>query len=99
MRAFLGAPPEKAFERWRALSPVARVTSRAPRTLLVHGGRDQMVPREHLDLLASKLRERAVAFDTLAIPYAQHAFDFVVGGYSSQLLEAALLRFLGGGRR
>jgi acetyl esterase/lipase len=97
MRAFLGEPPDRALERWRALSPVARVTARAPRTLLVHGGRDQMVPREHLDLLVAKLREHAVAFDTLVIPYAQHAFDFVVGGYSSQLLEATLLQFLGSG--
>jgi hypothetical protein len=28
------------------------------------------------------------------IPYAQHAFDFVPGSFSSQILEAALRRFL-----
>lgn len=95
MRAFLGDLPEAAPERWRALSPVTRVTSRAPRTLLVHGGRDQLVPPEHTDLLVAQLRAHAVEVDTLSIPYAQHAFDFVVGGFSSQILEATLLRFLG----
>ena len=95
MRAFLGDLPEAAPERWRAHSPVTRVTSRAPRTLLVHGGRDQLVPPEHMDLLVAQLRAHAVEVDTLSIPYAQHAFDFVVGGFSSQILEATLLRFLG----
>ena len=31
---------------------------------------------------------------TLLIPYAQHAFDFVPGSFSSQILEATLNRFL-----
>lgn len=32
--------------------------------------------------------------DALMIPYGQHAFDFVVGGLSGQLAEAAVLAFL-----
>jgi acetyl esterase/lipase len=97
MRAFLGGPPEAVGERYRALSPAARVTSSAPRTLLVQGGRDQFVRPEQLDRMVAALRAQSVAFDTLRIPYAQHAFDFVVGSFSSQILEAALLEFLGGG--
>ena len=96
MRAFLGGPPEAVGERYRALSPAVRVTSRAPRTLLVQGGRDQLVRAEQLDRLVAPLRAQAVEFDTLRIPYAQHAFDFVVGGFSSQILEAAILEFLRG---
>ena len=71
------------------------MTSRAPRTLLVHGSRDQFVPSEQMDRLVAPLRAQAVEFDTLRIPYAQHAFDFVLGGFSSQILEAAMLEFLG----
>ena len=95
MRAFLGGPPEAIGDRYRALSPAFRVTSRAPRTLLVHGSRDQFVPSEQMDRLVAPLRAQAVEFDTLRIPYAQHAFDFVLGGFSSQILEAAMLEFLG----
>jgi acetyl esterase/lipase len=95
LRAFLGGPPETQADRYRALSPAFRVTSAAPRTLLVQGGRDQFVRPEQMDRLVAELRAHAVAFDTLAIPYAQHAFDFVVGGFSSQILEAALREFLG----
>jgi dienelactone hydrolase len=61
---------------------------------VVQGGRDQFVPAEQADRLVAQLRAQAVEFDTLRIPYAQHAFDFVLGGFSSQILEATLLEFL-----
>ena len=88
MRAFLGGAPEQAGDRYRALSPLERVTVAAPRTLLAHGGRDQVVPHGHMGLLAARLRAMGVPCETLFIPYAQHAFDFVVGGFSDQILEA-----------
>ena len=94
MRAFLGGAPDEAGNRYRALSPLERVTSKAPRTLLAHGGRDQFVPHGHMGLLADRLRAMGVPCETLFIPYAQHAFDFVLGGFSDQILEAELLRFL-----
>jgi acetyl esterase/lipase len=94
MRAFTGALPEQDAALYRALSPLERVTTTAPRTLLAHGGRDQMVPHGHMGLLAARLRAKGVPCQTLFIPYAQHAFDFVVGGFSQQIFEAELLRFL-----
>src|SRR5262245_28656309 len=94
MRAFLGGSPDEAGDRYRALSPLERVTAQAPRTLLAHGGRDQYVPHGHMGLLAARLRAMGVPCDTLYIPYAQHAFDFVRGGFSDQILEAAVVKFL-----
>ena len=77
-----------------ALSPVERVTTGSPRTLLAHGGRDQFVSHGHMGLLGARLRAIGVPCETIFIPYGQHAFDFVVGSLSSQILEAALLDFL-----
>jgi len=94
MRAFVGGPPDQVGDRYRTLSPLERVTTSAPRTLLAHGGRDQMVPHGHMGLLAARLRALGVPCETLFIPYAQHAFDFVRGGFSDQILEAEVLRFL-----
>jgi acetyl esterase/lipase len=94
LRAFLGGAPEQTGDRYRALSPLERVTVAAPRTLLAHGGRDQLVPHGHMGLLAARLRAMGVPCETLFIPYAQHAFDFVVGGFSDQILEAELVKFL-----
>jgi acetyl esterase/lipase len=97
MRAFLGGAPDEIPERYRALSPVFRVGPSSPRTLLAHGGRDQFLGAHHVVLLDARLQSAGVAHETLYIPYAQHAFDFVVGGFSSQLLEATLLKFLRSG--
>jgi acetyl esterase/lipase len=94
MRAFLGGAPNETGDRYRALSPLERVTAKAPRTLLAHGGRDQLVPHGHMGLLAARLRAMGVPCETLFVPYAQHAFDFVLGGFSDQILEAELLKFL-----
>jgi acetyl esterase/lipase len=94
LRAFLGGTPDDAADRYRALSPVERVTTGSPRTLLAHGGRDQFVSHGHMGLLGARLRAIGVPCETIFIPYGQHAFDFVVGSLSSQILEAALLDFL-----
>jgi len=94
LRAFVGGTPEDAAARYVALSPVERVTAGSPRTLLAHGGRDQFVSHGHMGLLGARLRAVGVPCETIFIPYGQHAFDFVVGSLSSQILEAALLDFL-----
>jgi acetyl esterase/lipase len=97
LRAFLGDTPEREPDRYRALSPAERVTPSAPPTLLAQGGRDQLVPPDQMDRLVARLRAAGVHHDALFIPYAQHAFDFVRGSFSSQLLESAILQFLRAG--
>jgi acetyl esterase/lipase len=94
LRAFLGDAPEREPERYRAMSPTERVTAAAPRTLLVQGGRDQFVAADQMDRLAARLTALGVPHETLLIPYAQHAFDFVPGSFSSQILEDAVRAFL-----
>jgi acetyl esterase/lipase len=94
LRAFLGDAPEREPQRYRAMSPTERVTATAPRTLLAQGGRDQFVAPDQIDRLAARLAALGVPHETLVIPYAQHAFDFVPGSFSSQILEATLHRFL-----
>ena len=93
LRAFLGDAPEREPERYRAMSPTERVTAAAPRTLLVHGGRDQFVPPDQMDRLAARLAALGVPHETLVIPYAQHSFDFVPGSFSGQILDATLRAF------
>ena len=94
LRAFLGDAPDREPERYRAMSPTERVTAAAPRTLLAQGGRDQFVTPEQMDRLAARLAAAGVPHETLFIPYAQHAFDFVPGSFSSQILDATLQAFL-----
>jgi acetyl esterase/lipase len=94
LRNFLGSPLADAPERYRLMSPASRVVKGAPRTLLVHGARDHFVSVDNVERLASRLRELDVPHETLVIPYAEHAFDFVHGGLSGQLAEHAVLATL-----
>jgi acetyl esterase/lipase len=94
LRDFLGGTPETAPEAFRQASIVNRVTRQAPRTLMVHGGRDQFVSPQHIDRLRPFLQAAGVPFESLVIPYGQHGFDYIHGGLSGQLAEAALVRFL-----
>jgi acetyl esterase/lipase len=97
LRAFLGDGPEREPARYKALSPTERATPKAPRTLLVQGGRDQFVRPDQTESLAAVLTATGVPHETLLIPYAQHAFDFVPGSFSGQILEATVRRFLAAG--
>ena len=83
-----GRRPEMERDRWRALSPVARVTATVAAHPAGSGRPRQFVRPEHVQLLAARLRTNGVPFETLLIPYAQHAFDFV----RRRLLEPALSR-------
>jgi len=94
LRDFLGGPPSAVADRFYKTSPVNRVTASSPRTLLIHGGRDQFVSPQHVDRLVPKLRAAHVPYDTLVIPYGQHGFDYVSGGFGEQIAEAAVLSFL-----
>lgn len=92
--AFTGGTPSTAADLYRLLSPVARATASSPRTLIVHGGRDQLVAFHNSELLADRLRDLNVPCETLFIPFAQHGFDFIHGGWSEQIAEQVVLRFL-----
>ena len=70
-------------------------TAKAPRTLLAQGGAISSWRPIRWIGLAAALAAAGVPHETLVIPYAQHAFDFVPGSFSSQILEAALRDFLG----
>lgn len=91
---FVGGTPDSARDLYRALSPTLRVTENAPRTLLIHGGRDQFVSKENTEQMADRLHQATVRYETLIIPYAQHGFDFVFGGFSEQIVEVVLMKFL-----
>jgi acetyl esterase/lipase len=94
IRRFTGGDGDAYEALYQSLSPVNRVSGRSPRTLLIHGGRDQLVDTEHMFRLAAVLAREAVPHETLFLPTARHAFDFVVGGFDEQLASATVLRFL-----
>lgn len=94
IRDFVGGSPTTATEAIRLASATTHVKAQTPPTLLFHGGRDQLVRDEHMNLLAEKLTQHNIPHRTLLIPYAQHAFDYNFNGWGSQLARPLILDFL-----
>ena len=97
LRRFVGGDPhasDELNERFRLVSPVTHVNTRTPPTLLIHGGHDQLVRSENMEILGAKLNAAGVPHQKLFIPYAQHGFDYNFNGWGAQIVRPLLLDFL-----
>jgi acetyl esterase/lipase len=92
--AFLGAPPERMMDRYRAASPINLVNRVLPPTLLIYGGKDHIVEPRFGRLLADSLHAVHSTAVHVEIPWAEHAFDAVPQGLSGQLSRYLTERFL-----
>lgn len=94
MDRFLGGTRDVFPERYRLTSTVARVDPGDPPTFLAHGGEDRIVPPGQSELLAGRLRGAGVPHRLVELPWANHTFDFLWGGWGSQITRSALEGFL-----
>jgi acetyl esterase/lipase len=94
VRGYVGGSPAEQPAAYRQLSPLSHVKATTPPTFLVHGSKDQVVPFVQSRKLAEALAGAGVAHDFVALPWAQHGFDFVVDGAADQLTHTLILQFL-----
>lgn len=94
LRRFLGGDPQSAAAAYATASPINHVQSSTPPTLLIHGGRDQLVRQAQSEQLAERLRTAGVQGRLIEIPYAQHGFDYNFNGWGSQIAQPILSDFL-----
>jgi acetyl esterase len=94
MDRFLGGTRDAVPERYRLLSPVSHVDPEDPPTFLAHGGDDQIVSPWQSELLADRLRGAGVDHRLVGLPWANHTFDFLWGGWGSQITRPTLQKFL-----
>jgi acetyl esterase/lipase len=93
-RAFLGGTPEEMPDRYRTASPISYVSRRLPPSLLIYGGRDNIVLPRFGSELAVRLRAAGGTAVLVDMPWAGHAFDKVPHGLSGQLSLFYTERFL-----
>jgi acetyl esterase/lipase len=93
---FLGGDPSEMPDQYASASPLTYVRPGVtlPPTLLMQGGHDQLVPLQQLEFLTDALQRIGAPVQSVVIPYGQHGFDLPFEGWSSQLTEGILLRFL-----
>ena len=93
-RAFIGGTPQEFPELYRAASPIEWATRPLPPTLLINGGRDNLVYIRFGRALADRLRAHGTHVALLDIPWAEHAFDIIPNGLGGQIALYHLERFL-----
>ncbi|MCF2971904.1 alpha/beta hydrolase [Synechococcus sp. Nb3U1] len=94
LEAFLGGSPATRPDLYRQASPIHQVRPQLPPTLLIYGGRDHVVQPKYGQLLAERLQQMENKALLIRIPWADHAFDAVPRGLSSQMALYATERFL-----
>ncbi len=94
MRTLMGGPLDQMPDAYAAASPISLATPNQPPTLLVYAGADKIVEAKWGARLRDALATSHVPVAYLEIPWANHAFDAVFNGPSSQLALYYTERFL-----
>ena len=94
IETYLGGPPPSIPAVYAAASPIGLVDRASAPTLLVHGGRDELVGVIHSERLARKLAENGRPYFFLDLPWATHGCDAFFRGPSGQLSTYVVERFL-----
>ncbi|MCG3120664.1 MAG: Acetyl esterase [bacterium] len=94
LHAFLGGSPEQVPANYDAASPLQFVEPSTPPTLLIHGGRDELVSIRQSERLAARLLQAGVPHFLLRLPWATHAGDFNFSGPFGQMSTYAVEYFL-----
>jgi acetyl esterase/lipase len=89
-----GGMLEQFPAQYRSASPINSVRANLPPTLLVYGARDHIVEPKYGRMLADSLRAHGNIALHLEIPWADHGFDEVFSGPSSQMALYYTERFL-----
>jgi acetyl esterase/lipase len=90
---FLGGTPDERMDLYVDASPITRAGLPHPPVLIITGGRDHIVQPHFGERLHGALRASGESM-LLSIPWADHAFDAVPFGPSSQIALYYTQRFL-----
>lgn len=94
LEAYLGGNPGQARAAYEAASPILFASARTVPTLLIHGGRDELVFPVQSERLAARLAEAQRPHYFLRLPWATHGCDIHFSGPCGQISTYVVERFL-----
>jgi len=94
LRAYMGGPPAELPKLYDEASALGRAGKDFPPTLMIHGGRDELVWPVHELRLSARLSALGVPHYFLDMPWATHGCDYVFAGPCGQISTYAVERFL-----
>lgn len=96
LRQYMGGPPAEMPRLYDEASALGRAGKDFPPTLMIHGGRDELVWPVHELRLSARLSALGVPHYFLDLPWATHGCDYVFAGPCGQMSTFAVERFLAG---
>jgi acetyl esterase/lipase len=94
LETFLGGSPKEVPKLYAQASPLRFVNKSAPPSLLIYGGRDNVVQSKYGRGLYERLKREGNRVVFIELPWADHAFDTVLNGISGQFSLYYTERFL-----
>jgi acetyl esterase/lipase len=94
VESFLGGGPTAVPDAYAVASPLSHAGAECPPTLLIHGGRDNLVSPIQSERLAERLQAAGCRYLYLRLPWATHGCDVNLSGPSGQISTYAVERFL-----
>jgi acetyl esterase/lipase len=94
LKDYLGGSPSEAPANYNDASPIRLAAPGSPPTLLLHGGRDELVSFYQSARLAKRLDEIGIPHLNLLLPWATHGFDYILRGPGGQISTYAIEYFL-----
>ncbi|MGH7205252.1 MAG: alpha/beta hydrolase [Nitrospiraceae bacterium] len=94
LKTYLGGSPDEVSPLYDAASPLNFVARGTPPTLLVHGGRDELIFPAQSERLAVSLTQAGRPHLFLRLPWATHGCDVNFSGPCGQISTYAIERFL-----
>jgi acetyl esterase/lipase len=91
---YLGGTPANAPQVYASASPIEHVNAQSPPTLFLHGGHDQIVLAENVERILPKLAAAGAHATYIYLPWANHGFDYNFNGWSAQITQAEISKFL-----
>jgi acetyl esterase/lipase len=91
---FLTTTPGESPEKYEDASPIDRVHSEGPPTLLIHGRADCLVFHKQSEMLSQRLDQLGVRRYLLTLPWMEHGGDVILGGPSGRLTAWAIEGFV-----
>jgi acetyl esterase/lipase len=94
LEAYLGGNPDQVRSQYDDASPINFIADDTPPTLLIHGGRDELVSPMQSERLAGALERAGRPSLLVILPWATHGCDFNFSGPCGQISTFAIERFL-----
>jgi dipeptidyl aminopeptidase/acylaminoacyl peptidase len=93
LEAYLGGNPSQVPATYESASPSTFVSSTTVPTLLIHGGRDELVFVAQSERLAARLTQAQRPHYFLRLPWATHGCDAHFNGPCGQISVYLIERF------